>query len=67
MSEEIDKATFMKAVIETAKNHNLRVVVAVEDAEGLQSAAYGNPKDVLALMGHLQVCISKDPDVFTQP
>jgi len=67
MSEEIDKSSFLKAVIETAGEHNMHVVVSIEDEVGFQCASYGGTKDVLALISYLQISIGKNPDFFEQP
>jgi len=67
MSKEVDRLSFLKAVVDLAKQYNLTVVVGVDDEEGARCGIHGNAKEVLALTQHLQIAIAKDLDFFEQP
>jgi len=67
MSQEVDRISFLKAVIDLAKQYNLNVVIGVEDREGARCGVHGGTKEILALTQHLQVSIANDPDFFEQP
>jgi len=67
MSKEVDRLSFVKAVIDLAKQYDLAVVVGVEDRDGARCGIHGGKKEALALTQHLQICLAKDPDFFEQP